>query len=83
MGINIKVKRGSQSFNYFVVAFGALSSISLAIVSIVEVYWPIKVISLIVSLVICFYFCFWNDWFRNKIVGVMSKIQDKIEDRDI
>lgn len=83
MGININVKRGSKSFNYFVIVFGILSSFAVAVISVIDIYWLAKIFFLVISLIICFYFCFWNDWFRNKIVGVMSKIQDKIENRDV
>lgn len=83
MSLNIKVKRGSQSFNYFVITFGILSSLVFAIISVVDIYWQVKVLLITISIAFCFYLSFLNNWFRNKIVGIMSKIQEKVENHDV
>jgi len=75
-------KRGDKSWNYFPIFFGSLLTIDSAIVSITNGQWLIKIISIIVSGIIIFYLCFFNTFIRNKIVCIMSKSQEKIEDKE-
>lgn len=79
MTLEMKVKRGETSWNYFNIAFGILLAIVLAIISVLNISPPWKALMIIVSAIILFYFCFFNTWFRNKIVGVMNKSKEKIE----
>jgi len=79
MSLEVKVKRGEKSWNYFVIAYSALLAIVLTSISIVDISWEYKVLGIIFLALILFYLCFFNDWFRNKIVGIMSKSQEKNE----
>ena len=79
MSLEIKVKRGEESWNYFVFIFGVISTLLISLVSFVELYWITKIILVIVVIVFSFYCCFINNWCRNKIVGMMTKLKDKTE----
>ncbi len=82
MSLKLRVKRGEKSWNYFVTSFGILSGLVLAIVALLDIDWQYKVILVIISVVLIFYFCFVNDGSRNKIVGIMTRLQEKEEKHD-
>lgn len=79
MSLEIKVKRGEESWNYFVLIFGIISALLISVVSLVELYRITKIILVTVVIVLSFYCCFINNWYRNKIVGIMTKLKDKPE----
>ncbi len=79
MSIEKNVKRGDKSWNYFSIAYGILLAISSSIISVLDLRSIYKAILIMVLAVSLFWLCFYNDWFRNKIVGIFSKSQEKIE----
>jgi c-di-AMP phosphodiesterase-like protein len=82
MSLEMKLKRGEKSWAFFPLAYSILLTISTSIISVLPDFtcsWLVK-ITLIFFVSIFFYkLCFYNDWFRNKIVGIFSKSQEKIE----
>ncbi len=82
MSLKLRVKRGEKSWNYFVTSFGILSGLAFAIVALLDIGWRYKVILVIISVILIFYLCFINDWSKNKIVGMMTKLQEKEERHD-
>lgn len=79
VGISMEVKRGEKSWNYFPIIYAILLAVILTIISVLNIQWFLKIILIILSAIILFWLCFFNNWFRNKIVGIMSKSQGKIE----
>jgi len=77
--LEAQVKRGKASFDYFVISYASLSTFSAVVVSVLEIRWFYKVALIFIIAFFLFYLCFFNNRFRNKIVGIMSKSQDKIE----
>lgn len=66
------IERGDISFSYLLFAFTVLLT-TLQIILIVPIAWHLKVILMIVGSVSLFYLCIFNDWFRNRIIGIMHK----------
>lgn len=79
MSIELNLKRGDKSWNYFQIAYGFLLAISLSIIAVLDIKSIYKVILILVLAVFLFWLCFYNDWFRNKIVGIFTKSQEKVE----
>lgn len=77
--LEIQVKRGDKSWNYFVIVCNILLVLVIAIISVLSIEWLYKVVLILISSVFIFWLCFFNAWFRNKIVGIMSKSQEKVE----
>lgn len=77
--LEVKIKRGEKSWNYFVISYAILLTLVIAIVSVLEIRWFHKVPLILIGMLFLFRLCFFNNWFRNKIVGIMSKSQEKIE----
>lgn len=77
--IEMKVKRGDKSQSYFWRAFIILLTITIAIISILNVDVLYKIVAIIFSATFLFYFCLHNSWFRNKIVGIFNKVANREE----
>lgn len=78
----MKLKRGEKSWAFFPLAYNILLTISTSIVSVLPndiCSWIVKIILILFVSIFFYRLCFMNDWFRNKIVGIFSKSQDKIE----
>lgn len=73
------IKRGLSSFNYLLVFAGFLLSCGIPIISYLPICDPGKIIITLIFSVSTFYICFISNWFRNKIIGLMSRLQDKPE----
>ncbi|NMC59788.1 MAG: hypothetical protein GYA51_10470 [Candidatus Methanofastidiosa archaeon] len=79
----MRLKRGDKSFHYLLVFFCIAFSIMTTIVSIIEIEWIYKLFLITILASLLMYFCFLNDWARNKIVGIVTKIQNKEERHDV
>lgn len=75
-GIGFKIKRGETSWAYFPLAYSILLTISIGIISVLEICYIYKILLIIIDAVILFRLCFLNGWFRNKIVGLFSKAKE-------
>jgi hypothetical protein len=78
-GLSMQVKRGEKSFGYFNIAYGILLAIAIGVISVLSLIPGYKVLSIIGVALILFWLFYRNIWFRNKIVGVFSEIQDFVE----
>lgn len=78
--VEIKIKRGEQSWNYFQITFFIVLTVILAIISFLNIKVLYKIILTILSVIILFRLCFFNNWLRNKIVGLMIKSKEKVEE---
>lgn len=79
MSLEIEIKRGANSWAFFPIAFNILLTIGVGIISVLNIFWVYKVVLFIISAVTFFYLSFFNSWFRNQIVGLMMKSQQKKE----
>lgn len=80
MSVELRIKRGEKSWNYFQITYAVLLVVILAIISVLNIQWIFKMILIVCFAVILFRLCFFNNWVRNKIVGTMTKSQEKIEE---
>lgn len=79
-GINATVKRGQESWNLlFNLAFGLASVILIFIIDSTEAMVGYKTLISIVNLAMLLYLALFNGWFRNKIIGIISKSQQMEE----
>lgn len=78
--VEIKIKRGEQSWNYFQITFFILLTVILGIISFLNIKVLYKIILTILSVIILVRLCFFNNWVRNKIVGLMIKSKEKVEE---
>ena len=76
MSLEIKIKRGEVSWAYFPLAYGILLTISLSIISALELRVVFKIVLIVIDSLVLFKLCFYNTWFRNKIVGVFSRSKE-------
>ncbi len=76
----IVIKRGKESFEYFIVAFNVLSAFLIAVISISEIQTICKIVFISFSVFGVYYLCFKSFFFRNRIVGFFVRSRDR-EDR--
>lgn len=75
--MQIKVKRGEQSWAYLPLAYSILLTILYGIVPIVPyLSWITQLVILIIGTFVFYRLCFFNDRFRNKIIGVFSRSRE-------
>ncbi len=83
MPINAKlgaqIKRGDKSWAYFPIAYNILLTLTVGIIAILPIDWSWRLMIMLVSAYILFKLCFSNSKFMNKIVGIMSRSQETIE----
>jgi uncharacterized membrane protein len=82
MSLEMKLKRGEKSWAFFPLAYSILLTIFTSVISVIPddiCSWIVKIIIILIVSIFLYKLCFTNDRFRNKIVGVFSKSQDKIE----
>jgi hypothetical protein len=80
--VEFRLKRGEASWAYFPLAYSILLTISIGIISVLEICYIYKILFIIVDSIALFYLCFFNAWFRNKIVGLFSRSKEMEEIRN-
>lgn len=75
----LALKRGSESWQNLAFTYGVLSIILIELINSVDFVNDYKTILILLNLSALLYLCFYNDWFRNKVVGIIQKSKDKIE----
>ena len=73
------VTRGEVSWQYLYLFYGFTSVVLLQLINTTEAFKGYKTLITLVNLLVLFYLCFYNSWFRNKIVGLISKSKQKTE----
>jgi hypothetical protein len=71
-----KIKRGRESFDYFIVAFNVLAAFLIAVISVSEICSIYKIIFIFISVFGAYYLCFKGPHFRNLIVNLFTKAKD-------
>jgi amino acid transporter len=79
--LKIEVKRSKDTWQYFILAFSIVSIILMQIINSANilVIYGYKTIISIVNLLMLIYLVFYNGWFRNKVIGLIIRSQDKKE----
>ncbi|MDX9856124.1 MAG: hypothetical protein RBS86_04915 [Candidatus Moranbacteria bacterium] len=72
----LKIKRGGESFDYFIVAFNVLAAFLIAVISVSEFQSIYKIIFIFISVFGAYYLCFKGPHFRNLIVGLFAKAKN-------
>lgn len=78
-GVYAAIKRGEQSWNYFVFFYGICAAILLELINTTQTAVGYKTIITIVDMGTLFYLCFYNSFSRNWIIGFISNAKEKIE----
>jgi len=74
------VKRGEISWVYFPIAYSIILTLTIGIISLLDVVdWILRVKIMVGLAILFFYLCFFNDGFRNKIVWFFGKSKEHIE----
>lgn len=80
--VEVKIKRGEQSWAYFPLAYNILLTIVVGLISILPNFYCgvfIKFSLIILSSILLFRLCFFNRSFRGIIVNIFSKSKDMEE----
>jgi len=72
-GATLSVRRGPESHRRLGLVYGFTSVITLQLINSSEAFKGHKVFLSFVDLLILFYLCFINGWFRNMVLGWISK----------
>ncbi len=78
-GITVALTRGHESWSHFAFAYGTTAVVMLEIINTTKAAEGYKTILTIADMAILLYLCFYNSWFRNQIVGIVTKSKNKIE----
>ena len=77
--INIGVKRGNLSLNYFSLAYTILLAISIGLIAVLETTSLNKIILIVFMAYILYRCCFFKDWYRRRIINLFNKSKEHIE----
>lgn len=78
-GITLRVQRGEKSWGYFNLAYGIASIVLLQVINVAKAFEGYKTFISLVDLFMLTYLAFYNSWFRNAIIGIISRSQQKWE----
>lgn len=78
-GATPSVKRGEKGWGYFPLAYGIASVVLLQVINVAEALEGYKTLISLLDLLILTYLVFFNSWFRNAIIGIISRSQQKWE----
>ncbi len=67
------VTRGEKSLEYFRCAYAILLSFAFGVIALLDISNLYQILLMLLTVIILYRLCFFNNYFRNKIVGVMSK----------
>jgi len=73
------IKRGEKSWTVFDFAFGILSVVLMQIINCAETLFGYKTFISIMNILMLLYLVYWNSWFRNGIINLVYKCQNKPE----
>jgi len=79
--VGMSVKRGDESWSYFLFAYGVASVIITQVISSTSAFRNHKTIFVLSNLSALLYLCFFNGWFRNRILGLILKARTLEEKR--
>ena len=77
----LSVKRGEESWNGFILAYGVASVIFAEVISSTSAFPNHKTILMVSNLSALLYLSFFNGWFRNRILGLILKAKTVEEKR--
>ncbi|MFZ2193483.1 MAG: hypothetical protein WAV31_04540 [Candidatus Moraniibacteriota bacterium] len=73
---SFKIRRGKESFDFFIVAFNVLATLLIAVISISDIQSIYKIILIFFSIFGSYYLCFKGPHSRNLIVGFFMKAKE-------
>jgi hypothetical protein len=79
--IGMSVKRGDESWNYFLFAYGVASVVITQVISSTSAFRSHKTVFVVSNLGALLYLCFFNAWFRNKVLALILKARTLEEKR--
>lgn len=77
--LKVDVKRSKDTWENFPLAFGIVSIVLMQIINSADALYGYKTFISIVNLLMLIYLSFFNGWFRNKVIGLIIRSQNKIE----
>lgn len=77
--LDVEVARGPESRQRFGVAYGFASVLLLQLINSSEAFKGHKVLLSVIDLGVLFYLCFFSSWFRNKVVGWITRWEQRRE----
>jgi hypothetical protein len=78
--VTVKIKRGSESWNYIYITLGFTLSIEGTVVSIIPqdiLEWPLNIVFLFSVFVLTGMFFLRSGWFQNKLINFKSTIEEQ------
>jgi hypothetical protein len=79
----LQVKRGEKSWAFFPLVYNILLTLIVGLIALIDPFsWKLKITLILILALITFFLCFFNGWFRNLIVGLMSRSQELVEIHD-
>ncbi len=69
------LERGEISWGYLTAALGILSLLSFQIIVVSDFFKGYKVIMHLFNQISFLYLCYFNNWFRNKLISLYSKLK--------
>jgi len=76
---NKVVTRGTGGWDIFTLSFGVNSIVLIQIINSADALHGYKTIISITNLLMLIYLIFFNGWFRNKLIGIIIRSQNKKE----
>ena len=73
--LSMSVKRGNTSWEHLIISYNILAIFFISVVSVSIFFNPYRIFIIIADQIILIYLCFISSWFRNKIIGMWSKIK--------
>ncbi len=77
----LSVKRGDESWNAFILAYGIASIIFTEVIASTSAFPNHKTILMVSNLGALLYLSFFNGWFRNRVLGLILKARTFEEKR--
>lgn len=77
--LKMSVKRGEKGWENFTLVFGIASIVLMQIINSADALHGYKTIISMINLFMLIYLVFYNGWFRNKVIGLIIRSQNKKE----
>lgn len=78
-GIVASISRERESWDNFNLAFGITSVVFMQVINSTKPFDGYKTLVSVINLAMLLYRAFFNGWFRNKVIGIIMKSQQKEE----
>lgn len=82
MSLSTVTTRGEKSLEYFRYAYAILLALTFGVIAFLDIASTYQILFTLLTAALLYHLCFFNDYFRNKIVGMMSKAELHKETRN-